>query len=205
MRLKYLLTKALRPKIVKFVLGVVLCAPLSASAQDVALKTNLLYDATATINLGIEFGLAPKWTLDISGNLNAWSFSHQRMWKHWLVQPEARYWLCDRFSGHFFAIHAHGGQYNVGNLDNSIDFLGSDLSKLDDYRYEGWFVGAGVGYGYAWILGKHWNIEAEIGIGYAYTQFDKYECEGCSKKVEEDKDHHYVGPTKAAINLVYVF
>ena len=40
-----------------------------------AVKSNLLYDATTTMNLGIEFGLAPKWTLDISGNYNPWTFS----------------------------------------------------------------------------------------------------------------------------------
>jgi len=178
---------------------------VNVRAQDVAVKTNLLYDATATINLGVEFGLAPRWTLDVSGNFNGWTLSHDRRWKHYLVQPEVRYWFCDRFSGHFIGIHAHGGQYNVGNLKNGISFLGSDLSKLSDYRYEGWFVGAGVAYGYAWILGRHWNLEAEIGIGYAYTGFDQYRCAGCGKKLTEDNRHHYFGPTKAAVNLVYVF
>ncbi len=31
-----------------------------AVAQKVPLKTNLLYDATSTMNLGFEFGLSPK-------------------------------------------------------------------------------------------------------------------------------------------------
>ena len=145
-----------------------------ASAQKVALKTNLLYDATATVNAGIEIGLAPRWTLDISGNFNDWTMSHNRKWKHWLVQPEARYWFCERFSGHFIGIHAHGGEYNFGNLKNGIKFLGYDFSKLTDNRYQGWYVGGGLSYGYAWILGKHWNLEAELGIGYIYTRFDKY-------------------------------
>ena len=91
----------------------------TARSQDVAVKTNLFYDAFATINVGAEVGLAPKWTLDVSGNVNAWTLSHGRKWKHWMVQPEARYWLCDRFAGHFFAVHAHGGQYNIGGLKNT--------------------------------------------------------------------------------------
>ena len=66
-------------------------------------------------------------------------------------------------------------------------------------------AGAGIAYGYTWILGKHWNLEAELGFGYSYTNYDTFECAGCGKKVEEGKDHHYVGPTKAAINLVYLF
>ena len=38
---------------------------ISLSAQDVAVKTNLLYDVSTTINLGAEIGLSPKWTLDL--------------------------------------------------------------------------------------------------------------------------------------------
>ena len=45
-------------------------------AQDIALKSNILYDASGTINLGAEVGLAPRWTLDVSGNYNGWVRSH---------------------------------------------------------------------------------------------------------------------------------
>ena len=174
-------------------------------AQDAAVKTNILSDAAMNISLGVEVGTAPRWTVDLSGSFNGWTLSHDRRWKHWLIEPELRYWFCDRFAGHFVGVHALGGQYNVGGLKNGISFLGTDLSKLSDYRYQGWVIGAGVAYGYAWILGRHWNLEAEIGLGYAYTQYDKFRCAGCGKKIEEAKPHHYVGPTKAAVNLVYLF
>ena len=36
---------------------------LDSRAQNVALKTNLAYDAVAAANLGLEFGLAPRWLL----------------------------------------------------------------------------------------------------------------------------------------------
>lgn len=182
-----------------------LFASQNVNAQKVAAKTNFVYDATASINAGLELGLAPKWTLDVSGNFNNWNMSEGRKWKHWFVQPELRYWLCDRFSGHFFGFHLFGGQYNIGGLDIDLKFLGTDFSKLKDHRYQGWFIGAGVAYGYTWILDKHWNLEAELGLGYGYTRFDRFECVGCGRKIEEDKKHHYVGPTKAAINLVYLF
>ncbi len=177
---------------------------VSVKAQDVAFKTNLLYDATATINAGIEFPVARQWTVDVSGNYNDWDMSHDRKWKHWMVQPEARYWFCDRFIGHFVGFHLHGGKYNIGNLDNGIQFLGTDFSKLSDARYQGWFLGGGFGYGYSWVLNKHWNLEAEIGLGYSYTEFDKYPCDVCGTLIEKDS-HHYIGVTKAAINLIYSF
>lgn len=180
-------------------------ASLTASAQNVVVKTNLLYDITATANLGIEFKVAPKWTVDISGNLNAWTFSDNKKWKHWVLQPESRYWLCERFNGHFVGAHLVGGIYNMGNWNTDFTFLGTDFGQLKEHRYEGWLVGAGIAYGYHWMLGRHWSVEAEIGIGYVYTQADKYECPRCGEQLENNKPHHYVGPTKAAVNLIYVF
>lgn len=180
-------------------------ASLTASAQNVVVKTNLLYDITATANLDIEFKVAPKWTVDISGNLNAWTFSDNKKWKHWVLQPEARYWLCERFNGHFVGAHLVGGIYNMGNWNTDFTFLGTDFGQLKEHRYEGWLVGAGIAYGYHWMLGRHWSVEAEIGIGYVYTQADKYECPRCGEQLENNKPHHYVGPTKAAVNLIYVF
>ncbi len=177
----------------------------AAKAQHVALKTNLLSDATLNANVGIEVGLAPRWTVDLSGQLNMWTLSNGRRWKHWAIQPEARYWLCDRFSGHFFSLHAHGGQFNLGGFNGIYNFLGTDARKLEEHRYQGWFAGGGIGYGHAWILSRHWNLEAEIGIGYSHTRYDRFNCVGCGKKTDENKTHHYVGPTKAAVNLVYVF
>ena len=87
-------------------LGSLICPAL---AQETAVKTNLLYDATTTMNLGVEFGLSPKWTLDVSGNYNPWTFSKNKKWKHWLVQPEARYWFCNKMMGSFIGFHALGG------------------------------------------------------------------------------------------------
>ena len=176
----------------------------SVNAQSAGIKTNLLYDATGTVNLGVEAGLAPKWSLDLSGNFNGWTDKNQ-IWKHWLFQPEARYWFCDRFAGHFLGFHAMGGQFNVGRLKHTADFLGTPFHILKQNRAQGWAVGAGIAYGYTWILGKHWNLEAEIGVGWMHTWYDVYDCAECERKIASDRQRNYYGPTKAAVNLVYVF
>ncbi len=183
---------------------VLLVAP-TAGAQEFGIKTNLFSDAFMNVNLGIEGALAPKWTLDLEGQFNDWTLSHGRKWKHWGLQPEARYWFCYRFLGHFIGVHAHGGEFNMGGFDGIYHLFGTDARKLKDYRYQGWFVGAGVSYGYAWALAEHWNMEAELGVGYSYSRFDVFECAGCGRKIDEDKSHHYVGPTRLALNLVYLF
>ncbi|MDE6270419.1 MAG: DUF3575 domain-containing protein [Muribaculaceae bacterium] len=180
--------------------------PFKTHAQDFAVKSNLLYDATATVNIGAELRLSRKWSFDLSGNMNFWSFSEGKRWKHWLLQPEARYWFCRSMGGHFLAFHALGGQYNVGHVDlDFLSFLGKNFKEFKDNRHQGWYGGAGVGYGYSWLLSRHWNLEAEIAVGYIYTRYDVYRCAGCGKKIASDLTHHYFGPTKAALSIVYVF
>jgi len=176
-----------------------------ASAQNAAIKSNLLSDAFLNPNAAAEFGIAPRWTIEVSGQFNLWDLSHDRKWKHWAVQPEVRYWFCDRFAGHFVGAHLLGGQYNIGGIDIPFSFLGTDFRKLKESRYQGWFGGAGIAYGYDWVVSQHFNIEAEIGIGWTYTRYDRYRCAGCGAKLETKHPHNYFGVTKAAINLVYVF
>ncbi len=178
-------------------------ASTSVSAQKAALKTNIVSDALLSPNIGIEIGLAPKWTLNAAGQLNLWTVNGHK-WRHWLVQPEARYWFCHRFQGHFLGLHAIGGEFNFGNIKNGINFLGTDLRPLKDRRYEGWGAGAGIGYGYDWILNRHWNLEAEIGIGWIHARYDEYSFAECGRKLGS-VHHNYFGPTKVAINLEYVF
>ncbi|WP_296939857.1 DUF3575 domain-containing protein [uncultured Dysgonomonas sp.] len=174
-----------------------------AYAQKLAIKSNLFSDITTTINLGVEGGIADKWSLELSGNYNPWTFSDNMKWKHWIIQPEAKYWFCEKFNGHFLGLHFHGGEYNVGNIDTSLKFLGSDLSIFKDNRYEGWLLGGGLSYGYSWILSNHWNLEANIGVGYAHIKYDEYDCETCGKW-KKSGSHNYFGVTKFALSIVYI-
>lgn len=153
-------------------------------------------NATLSINAGIETRLSPRWTFDLSGSFNPWTLKDNRKLKHWMVQPELRYWTCESFNGWFMALHAQGGAYNFSRLPFSI---------LDDGRYEGWFVGAGLGIGYQWILSRRLSLEVEAGFGYNYTRYDRYRCETCGRKIEDDKPYHYVGPTKASLGIIYFF
>ena len=179
----------------KALLAFLLCIAIgSIAAQKVALKSNLLYDATTTLNVGLEVGLSPKWSLDLPVNYNPWEFSDNKKLKHWLVQPELRYWFCERFNGHFLGLHGHASQFNVGGIK---------LFGLEDSRFEGNLYGGGLSYGYHWILNTRWSIEATIGLGYAYIDYTEYECARCGS--EKDKGtRNYFGPTKAGISLIYI-
>lgn len=166
-----------------------------ASAQKTAIKTNLLYDATTTVNLGMEFKIGEKTTLDIPVNVNLWSFHNNDKLKHYLVQPEFRWWACEPFTGHFWGVHAHAGFFNVGGV--------SPLNIIKDYRHEGWLAGAGASYGYNFIIGGRWSVETTIGAGYAYIDYERYRCGNCGAKLKDDK-RHYFGLTKLGVTLVFL-
>jgi len=173
----------------------------TTQAQQVALKTNLLYDATTTPNLGVEIGVGRKSSVQLVYGLNPWKFGQgddQKYAKHWILNPEYRYWFCQRFNGSFLGVHAFGGEYDAAN----VNLLFWD--ELKDHRFEGWYVGGGISYGYQWVLSRHWNFEAAIGFGAAYIAYDKFNCGVCGKKLD-DGHKVYVGPTKLALSLLYIF
>lgn len=169
-------------------------------AQNWGVKSNLAHWAFGlTPNAGMEFALNRKYTLEIGGGFNPFNFSDNKKLKHWIIQPELRYWTCESFNGHFFGLHALVSEYNVGGSNIPL----GRLSELKDHRYEGFAYGAGLSYGYQWMLSRQWNFELNIGAGYAYLDYDKYPCIKCGNKIESTSSH-YFGVTKAAVSLIYL-
>lgn len=158
-------------------------------AQKVVLKTNLLSWATTTVNAGAELKIAPRWSAEMNVMYKAWSFlpDNQKM-EGLLIQPEVRYWLCQPFYHDFIGFHIHYGQYNGG---------------FDKFRYQGDLFGAGFSYGYQWILGQKWNLEMNVGLGYARMNYDKYERPKCGLFLGKDSKN-YFGITKIGVSLIYI-
>lgn len=178
----------------------------SLSAQDrFGVKTNLLYGGYArTPNLGIEIGLSPRWTLELSGAYNPFNLkgsdADNKKLVHWVASPEFRYWTCQRFNGHFLGVHGLYGNYNIGGYN--LPLLFGKGSR--DYRHEGQAMGGGVSYGYSVVLGKRWNLEFTAGVGVLYLNYDRYECPKCGQKVEPDTRKLFFGPTRAGISVSFL-
>lgn len=180
-------------------LGLILWGSVSAlRAQGFSVKTNMLYWATTTPNIGIEFGLGRRTTLDVAAGYNPWTLdrAENRKAKHVLVMPEFRYWLCESFRGHFFGLHTGYTYYNIGGVN--VPFH----SGTRDNRYQGWATGVGLSYGYAWVLGRRWNLEATVGFGYVYTDYKYYDCITCGDYYGR-RSRHLFTPTKLGITLIY--
>lgn len=169
-----------------------------------AIKTNLLYGIYAlTPNLGVEVGLDRRTTLNISGSYNWFNLdgnnNNNKKRVHWMVQPEFRYFFCERFNGHFVGVHALYSQYNIGGHELPL-LLGKASA---DFRHEGWAMGAGATYGYQLMLNKRLNLEFSVGLGYVNLRYDKYDCPKCGSKINTE-NKNYFGPTKTAISLIYI-
>lgn len=196
----------------KFVIMIFLSTlPLLFHAQEnrlagqrgstVGIKTNIPYwGVMETFNAGVEFRLARHWSLDVEAGLNPFDGkkddgSYGKSLKHLRLHPELRYWFCETSYKHFIGLHIPYLLYNVSD----IKLLGTEGE-----RHQGWGAGVGVSYGYSFLLSKHWNLEATVGVGYLYLESEKYPCTNCGRRQGYEKKH-YFGPTQAAINLIYQF
>lgn len=173
-----------------------LCAGTGVRAQVVAVKTNLLYDATTTLNLGVEVALNKHLSLDLSGNYNPWTFSDDKSLKHWLVQPELRYWFLERFNGHFLGVHGLYMDYDMAG----INLLSVMKSKN---AYEGNAYGGGLSYGYQLYLSPHWNIEFTAGVGFVSFKYNKTPFPSDEEKGPKYRND-YFGPTKLGVSIMYI-
>ena len=183
---------------------------ISSNAQRIAVKTNALYWATATPNVGVEAAIGERWTVEIEGGYNPWTFDKEKNMKakHWLVSPEFRYWFCNSFQGHFIGINGNYTQFNVGALPVPVHEAFISLNQtqeqdLEKSRVEGWAVGAGLTYGYAFPIARRWNIEFTAGFGYWYSVYNQYESRKCGL-FQETVKKHALGPTSLGISFIYM-
>lgn len=175
-----------------FLLGSLLVCSLALSAQSYSLRTNILGLGTTNLNLEASMTLSRKWSLHLPLQYNPFRFSGNRQFRNLYASPGVRYWLLESYMGGFIGMYGTAGIYSVGNLFGS------------KYRYEGEGYGVGVSIGRSYQLGTRWNFEWEVGAGAVWLGYDKYQCKRCGDLVEKNYGWHFL-PTRAALNLVYLF
>ena len=167
-----------------------------------AIKTNLLYGATATPNLGVEFFLNRFLTLDISAGWNPFVFRENTKFAHWMVQPTLRYWIQEPFNGHFLGLSTMFVDFNIGTIRYPYDWFGV-FPRIKDYRFRGQAYSVSLQYGHQWVLSPRWSIEASVNVGYMFLNFRRYEGGWCGDFLQR-QSQHYFGPTNAGISLIYI-
>ena len=178
-----------------FIIAIMLAVmtPRIAPAQSIAVKSNILYDLTGTLNLGGEIRCDDTHSFNLSVNYNLESGRKQKNEAH---SDPARIPLVlnETFIGSFFGVQAHFAQYNFGGT--------TPFTTVKNNRYQGNLIGCGVTYGHQWLLSTFWSLEASISVGYAHLTYDKY---GPAKgdALIEKSHSNYVGPTQLGISFIY--
>ena len=167
-----------------------------------ALKTNLLYGASTTMNIGAEFFLNRFLTLDVSLGWNPFVHRDNRKFAHLMVQPTLRYWIQEPFNGHFFGLSLMYSNFNVSDIRQPYNWFGV-LSGLRDHRFRGDAYSASIQYGHQWVLSPRWSLEASVNVGYAFLDYRKYESGWCGRHLGNNQRHHW-GLTNAGITLIYI-
>jgi hypothetical protein len=169
-------------------------------SQRIAIKNNLVYDATGTVNIGGEYAINKTFSVNLSANYNDWMLQKPYAWKHYLVQPEFRYWLREAFNEHYIGAHLMYVGFDVERM--SLPFFGFARTFL--YK-EGTAYGGGVSYGYHLYLTPRLNLEFSLGVGYLQLKYYKFNYKEPQIK---DATHHlmrsYVGPTQINVSVVYI-
>ena len=167
-----------------------------------AVKTNLLYDVVTALNFELEVPVDDSWS--IAGEyIFPWWLSNERQKCFQLIcgNLELRHWLGyrdnrPRLTGWYAGLFVGGGYY---------DF------EFGDKGYQGeFYIGTGLGAGYAHQVSKNgkWRMEYALGLGYMKTKYREY-----TPKKGVDNEWHllktkngdfgFVGPLRARVSLVY--
>ena len=162
----------------------------------VALKNNMIYDLALAPNVEVELSTGKRWSLNTEYKCPWWlNGKHDFCYQLLSGGMEGRCWLGnrqkrDRLTGHFIGLYAEGGIY---------DF------QLRGDGYQGKYYGvAGVTYGYARQLARHFSLEFSLGIGYLTTEYKKYTPYEGDIIWTNSGRYNFIGPTKAKVSLVWL-
>lgn len=167
-----------------------------AKPYDVAVRTNVLYDAFLLPTLGVEWRVNRDLGIKLDGSLAWWGGSTGKVQKMWLVNPEVRWYLL-RDKRFYAGVSGSYGEYNIYKY-----MLGNLLSK--DTGYQGTMWGAGVTVGYQLPLSRCFSIDFNLGLGYTRSEYDSFGMtDGARVYKERNKTKNLWGPTQAGISLVW--
>ena len=174
--------------------------------QGMSIRTNLLWDALAEPNIGLEFPVGDHWSLGANAGIKTWprwliwdndNVQNTRHWRNFVVAPEVRYYLKEVFDGFFVGADAVYTHFNVGNVTAPFHMY----PEVENNRVQGSFWGGGVFAGYAWWPWQHWRIELEAGIAGGLAAYARYECANCGAKLSDERKPALV--PKLGVNIAY--
>lgn len=163
------------------------------SAQYHSIRTNLLGLATGNLNIEGSMAFTTHWSGHLPIQYNPFNLWDGGKLKNITVAPGFRYWFRDTYGrGHFVGLHGLFSYFNAGGLFGHA------------YRYQGTAWGGGLSLGWVRPISRRWNFEIELGGGLVWADWERFRCETCGRRTGKDREVRLL-PTRAAINIVYLF
>lgn len=169
------------------------------------IRTNMLYDAAAVPNLGIEFYLGKGWSIEASYMHGWWdSDTKHRFWRIYGADLTVRKYFGRKaqekpLTGHHLGIYGQAFTYDFEW--GGKGYLGG---KPGGYLWDGCNYAVGLEYGYSLPVARRLNIDFTIGAGYWGGIYYVYTPADGHYKWTETRQRHWIGPTKAEISLVWL-
>jgi len=162
----------------------------------VCLKNNLLYSAALVANLGVEFRLCNKLSLDLPFSFSPYDITETFKIRTLSAQPSLRFWTNETYRGFFISAYGHVGFFNVA-LGGKTRYQSPEVWNNPSY-------GGGVGAGWRLMFGRssNWGVEFELGGGYCHIPYSAYH-NVSNGALKGTSIKNYWGPTKAGINILY--
>lgn len=159
------------------------------------IKTNLLYDAAIIPNIGAEVGIYKG--LALSGY-------YQNIW---LRNKTLTRWY--RLEGFEAGLKWYINKAKRPFKGHHVELYGQMLTW--DFTYNGrgylaerWAYGGGLSYGYAARIGRRFNLDFEIGIGYLSGDMHEYIPQDGHRFWQSLEPFHWIGPTKIGVTLQWL-
>ena len=170
-----------------------------------AVKTNLLYDALAVPNIGVEFSLGKRWSVAADWMYAWWSKnSKHRYWRIYGGGVSARKWFgkaseVKPLQGHHIGLNAQMFTYDFefGGKGYMAGEPGSNMWNRMNYSIA-------AEYGYSMPIARRLNLDFSIAAGYMGGRYYKYIPLDNHYVWQATKDRNWWGPTKLEISLVWL-
>ena len=179
-----------------------LLASAIGKAQNLALKTNLLYDAVLIPNIGVEVSLGKQWTASADWFYTWFSSDNRhRYWQGYGGYLTVRRYFANHSTFHIphstFPTGHHLGAYVLG-LTYDVEWGGRG------YQADHFGFGAGLEYGYALPISNRLLLDFSLGIGFQDGEYKEYEPQGNRYVWQATRQRHWFGPTKAEVTLKWL-
>lgn len=170
-----------------------------------SLQTNMLYDIAALPSIAFEYYFGKNITAAVHWTYGWWDNDRKhRYWRAYGGDITARYWFGKAATIKPLTGHHAGAYFQTLIYDFEFGGKGYLSGRPGASLWQRGNYAVGVEYGYSLPVGRHFNIDFSIGIGYMWGRYYEYTPLDGHYVWQATRRQRYFGPTKAEISLVWL-